>query len=188
MKDDGVIESKGGFYYKMGEHDLCIKIFNFSDTYDNSFKIDCNGKRINKNFKDIIDGIELSGFDEATYNIFKEKYNLPNCIYEESAKFILEENPLYKNPNAKENEKGKEIKVLDENEIKDIFELHKNPEWFEIGYVPVLRTLTIKNDIVIQKENAIILFKVCKDICYRENPYDKAWFYYKNNDKNSLQR
>jgi hypothetical protein len=185
---EGVLERNAGLYYKMGLNKMMINPFFFSD----SFVIGCDGRRgsqgsRNHKDNDVIDGIELSGFDEDIYNIFKEKYNLPNLVFKKSADFILEENPLYNNSKADEKVAGTLIRALDENEIHEIFELNKSSEWYNgVGYVPNINMLSIKKNIVIEKDNVVILFRVCNDIC--SNSYATAWFYYKNNDRNSKYR
>jgi hypothetical protein len=178
---ENIIKTNGTIEYLMGKQSLYLRSFNFSDNYENSFKLSEINR--NKNYN-TIDGIQLYGFDIETYNLFREKYSLPEYVLENSATFILEENPFYDNPNAEENEIGKKIEILEINEVKNIFEKNLYPEWEIVGYVPEIEQITLEKEIIIKEKEKVVIFKVNKDIEARVGGvYNGCWYYYRNNDK-----
>lgn len=166
------LETGRGLVYDTGKNNLKISSFNFSENYENSFLIDCNGdfidEQILKNRK-TIDGIKLYDFNSEMYNIYKEKYGLPDYIIKSRLIFRLEENPLHNNLNNNEKSIGKLIKFLNESEYNDIT---KQDKWSKLSYITdYSKRITIEKDTILENDKAILLFKECKDKCLREPLY-----------------
>jgi hypothetical protein len=190
LEKEGIVSKKqGDFYYNMGNSELRIdRYFSKQDyiSYKGYTAIDENNE--------ISIGINLWGFDETTYDIFKKKYNLPNFIKKKSAEFILEENPLYLDENKDEYTIGRFIKKF---EIDDNLEfiggktnkLNYDPFFFEDWHVS---RITVPEEIIIKKDNIVIMINDVMDVSDAKtmNGYykDKVSFLYFNNNKKEKYR
>lgn len=190
LEKEGIVSKKqGDFYYNMGNSELRIDRYFSKQDY-----ISYNGYTHEKG-NDISTGINLWGFDEITYNIFKKKYNLPDYIIKKSAEFILEENPLYLDENKDEYTIGRFIRNFD---IRDNLQfiggkenqLNYSPFFFDYEFAS---RITVPEEIIIKKGNIVIMINDVMDIsdpktysgCYYK---DKVEFLYYNNNKKEKYR
>ena len=183
QKVSNILEKKGliefgappYIYYNMGEDKLRI--------------FPCIEDKFNK---DKFIGIKLSGFSETSYEFFKNKYNFPDYIRIEPL-IILEENPLYLNPNSDEFEIGKKISELTIKQAKELINENGSSEAI------ISSVIASPEEIIIKKDDVVIQAKLffntplnteydnVKNIeVYKKNGYND--FHYPNNDKNSKMR
>jgi hypothetical protein len=190
LEKEGIVSKHNGdFYYNMGNSELRIDRYFSKQDY-----ISYEGYTASEENNEISIGINLWGFDETTYNIFKKKYNLPNFIKKKSAEFILEENPLYLDENNDEYTIGRFIKSFD---IEDNLEfiggkenqLNYDPFFFDDGFAS---RITVPQEIIIKKDNIVIMINDVIDVSDPKtfNGYhkDKVSFLYFNNNKKEKYR
>ena len=185
LENEGVVKNEDGVSYLIGDETLKVNLF-----FSQSDYISCIYKQDES--VSVSSGINLWGFNENKYNLFKQKYNLPNYIIKKSAQFILEDNPIF-NSNDNENKVGENPVYLKERDVIDFIGGIEN----KFNYPPNLfenyTRVTVPYNIVREKDDVVVLFEDVKDVYNPitfEGEYDSqvASFFYLNNDKKSKKR
>lgn len=190
LEKEGIVSKKhGDFYYNMGNSELRIDRYFSKQDY-----ISYEGYTASDENNEISIGINLWGFDETTYNIFKKKYNLPDYIIKKSAEFILEENPLYLDENKDEYTIGRFIRNFDVRDNLEFIggktnQLNYDPFFFEYWHTS---RITVPEEIIIKRDNIVIMINDVMDVSDAKtmNGYhkDKVSFLYLNNNKKEKYR
>lgn len=141
------------YSYLIGRSSLTLKMFSFRSDYSKSFIFEPNSESLIRSEK--IDGVVLSYFDKTTYEIFRNKYNLPPISYKPRKIFNLIKNVNYKGLQEGNNEFF--IKSLTLDDINKIKENNPNSLIFSNGISDY--RINLENEIIRYNGNNVLIFR-----------------------------